>query len=119
MGSTVPGAMVQAWGLAREEVDQPLLWDWAKEVPMKNLVPFLRVALSCSKALMKLALMSRSRPSKALWCLAFVVPTFTALGANDGTLGIVAKTPVRDPSSIQVYDVHLQPLWCVLASVLF
>ncbi|KAK8606910.1 hypothetical protein V6N13_052663 [Hibiscus sabdariffa] len=84
-----------------------------------ELVPFFRVALSWSKALMKLALVSRSRPSKALWCLAFVVPTFTALGANDGTLGIVAKIAVRDPSSIQVYGVHLQPLCYVLAFVLF
>ncbi|KAK8650528.1 hypothetical protein V6N13_140163 [Hibiscus sabdariffa] len=74
------------------------------EVPVEDvseLVPFLRVALSWSKALMKLALVSRSSPSKALWCLAF------------------AKIVVRDPSLIQVYDVHLQPLCCVLASVLF
>ncbi|KAL4360902.1 hypothetical protein GQ457_04G031100 [Hibiscus cannabinus] len=65
-----------------------------------ELVTFLRVALSLSKVLMKLALVSRTRPSKALWCLAFSVPTFTTLGANDGTLGIVAKTAVRDPSLI-------------------
>ncbi|KAK8644497.1 hypothetical protein V6N13_123803 [Hibiscus sabdariffa] len=84
-----------------------------------ELVPFFRVALSWSKAIMKLALVNRSRPSKALWCLAFAVPTFTALGANDGTLGIVAKTAVRDPPLIQVYGVHLQLLCCVLTSVLF
>ncbi|KAL4360654.1 hypothetical protein GQ457_04G037880 [Hibiscus cannabinus] len=84
-----------------------------------EIVPFLRVALSWSKALMKLALVNRSRPSKALWCLAFAVPTFTAFGANDGTLGIVVKTAIRDPSLIQVYNVHLQLLCCVLTSVLF
>ncbi|KAK8675596.1 hypothetical protein V6N13_033661 [Hibiscus sabdariffa] len=84
-----------------------------------ELVPFLRVDRSWSKALMKLALVNRSRPSKALWCLAFAVPTFMALGANDGTLGIVAKTAVRDPSLIQVYGFHLQLLCCALTSVLF
>ncbi|KAK8693563.1 hypothetical protein V6N13_071141 [Hibiscus sabdariffa] len=75
-----------------------------------ELVTFLRVALSWSKVLMKLALVNRSRPSKVLWCLAFVVPTFTTLGANDGTLDIVVKTVIRNPSLIQVYGVHLQLL---------
>ncbi|KAL4354842.1 hypothetical protein GQ457_06G043550 [Hibiscus cannabinus] len=84
-----------------------------------ELVPFLRVALSWSKAFMKLALVNRSRPSKALWCLTFAVLTFTALGANDGNLGIVAKTAVRDPSLIQVYSFHLHLLCCVLTYVLF
>ncbi|KAK8623507.1 hypothetical protein V6N13_118390 [Hibiscus sabdariffa] len=40
---------------------------------------------------------SRSLPSKALWRLVFVGLAFTGLGANDGTLGIVTKTPFRIP----------------------
>ncbi|KAL4284780.1 hypothetical protein GQ457_16G002740 [Hibiscus cannabinus] len=88
-----------------------LLWHFCSQTVAGRvsleLVSFLRVALFWSKALMKLALMSRSRPSKVLWCLAFDIRTFTALEANNGTLCIIAKTVVRDPSSIHVYAVHL------------
>ncbi|KAK8577924.1 hypothetical protein V6N13_076600 [Hibiscus sabdariffa] len=45
---------------------------------------------------------------KALWRLAFAILAFMAIGVNDDTLGIVIKTLVWDPLSIQVHDVHLR-----------
>ncbi|KAK8698616.1 hypothetical protein V6N13_114728 [Hibiscus sabdariffa] len=47
--------------------------------------------------------------SKAFKCLFLVVLTFTAFGVNDGVLGIVAKTAVLDPLSIQVNGVRFRP----------
>ncbi|KAK8539047.1 hypothetical protein V6N13_135813 [Hibiscus sabdariffa] len=60
-----------------------------------------RVSLLGSQATLKLTPARRARPSKAIWCLVFVV--------NDGALGVVAKPPVLDLLSIQVYGVHSRP----------
>ncbi|KAK8605023.1 hypothetical protein V6N13_082482 [Hibiscus sabdariffa] len=128
MGSTVPESYVSSMGprlrggcpLDAKDLDREssgggvfrfCLWFFFSFVSLfRRLV--LRVVSGCDAAESVFSLRvapsrSRSRPSKALWHLISVVFAFTALAANDGTLGIVAKTAVQDPLSIQVHGVHL------------
>ncbi|KAL4384439.1 hypothetical protein GQ457_15G028330 [Hibiscus cannabinus] len=129
MGSTVPesyvssmeprlrgGCSADAKVLDRENsgggVSRFCLWFCFSFVSLRRLVFQAVVGCDAAGSVFSLRVApNESRPllSKALWRLVFVGLAFTGLGANDGTLGIVAKTPVSDPLSVQVYGAFLQP----------
>ncbi|KAK8605063.1 hypothetical protein V6N13_082520 [Hibiscus sabdariffa] len=104
-------AMVQAWNLLRERVDRSVLKGCFKDGPVVicpgfglRLLPFFilwlyrpfcLVVVQCSALgfpSLRFFPVRRSLLSKAFQYLFLDVPTFTALGVNDGALGIVVKT---------------------------
>ncbi|KAK8655681.1 hypothetical protein V6N13_108253 [Hibiscus sabdariffa] len=119
MGLLSPRARDQAWNLLRERVDQSMLKGCFKDGSVvicpdfgSRLLPFFILWLCRSFCPMVVRCSTlgfhslnsspvrKSLLSKSFQCFFLVVPTFTALGVNDGALGIVAKTPVLDSLSI-------------------
>ncbi|KAK8632589.1 hypothetical protein V6N13_072979 [Hibiscus sabdariffa] len=128
MGLLSPRAMVQARNFLRKWVNRLVLKGCFKDGSVvicpgfgSRLLPFFilwicrlfylvvvrRSALGFPS--LSSSLVRRSLLSKAFQCLFLVVPTFTALGVNDGALGIVAKIAVLDPLSIQVNGFCFRP----------
>ncbi|KAK8603537.1 hypothetical protein V6N13_096015 [Hibiscus sabdariffa] len=128
MGLMSSRAMVQARNLFRERVDRSVLKGCFKDGSVvispdfgSWLLPFFILWICrpfCPMVVRHSALgfpslssspVRRLLLSKAFLCLFLAIPTFTALGVNDGALGIVAKTVILDPLSIQVNGVHFRP----------
>ncbi|KAK8704604.1 hypothetical protein V6N13_048223 [Hibiscus sabdariffa] len=128
MGLLSPRAMVQVRNLLRERVDRSVLKGCYKDGSLvicpgfgSRLIPFFILwicRLFCPVVVQRSALgfpslssssVRRSLLSKALQCLFLAVPTFTGLGVNDDALGIVVKTTVLDPLSIQVNGFRFRP----------